>query len=131
MQVPQSSFLNLENLREKNFWGEGQEPCPALTTPRARGDQEVAQDCVWEVGQLVTGGVEKQVGKVPFLGNHSWSQLDTSSEEGPHYKGSVLISKQTAVPEGRACVRASRRDNFAPRYVPPPLKPGFSQPPRQ
>lgn len=69
MQIPQSSFLNLENLREKNFSGEGQEPCPALTTPQARGEQEVAQDCVWEVGQLVTGGVEKQVGKVPFLGN--------------------------------------------------------------
>ena len=116
MQVPQSSFLNLENLQEKNFWGEGQEPCPALTTPQACGEQEVvAQDCVWEVGQLVTGGVEKQVSKVPFLGNLSWSQLDTSSEEGPHYKCSVLISKQTAVPEGRACVRVSRQDNFVPR----------------
>ena len=69
----------------------------------------MAQDGGWEVGRLVTGRVEKQVGEAPWLGDCSWSQWDTSSEEGPHSKRSVLASKHTAVPGSRACGRVSRQ----------------------
>ena len=51
----------------------------------------------------MTGRVEKQVGEAPWLGDCSWSQWDTSSEEGPHSKRSVLAAKQTAAAGSRAC----------------------------
>lgn len=56
------------------------------------------------------GEVEKQVGEVLWLGDCSWSQCNASCEEGPHSTRSILASKQTAIPGGRACGRVSRRD---------------------
>lgn len=43
----------------------------------------MARDGGWEVGRLVTGRVEKQVGEAPWLGDCSWSQWDTAVKKVP------------------------------------------------
>lgn len=64
-----------------------------------------------------------------MAGDCSWSQWDTSSEEGPHSKRRVLPRSKPQLQAAELV--AAWADSGISRCVPPPLKRCVSQPPQQ